>query len=101
LDCSLFRPALDCAIIGVTINRVVKWPSITTRRAILRALRDAGHRVTNQRLALLSVMREQGGFWMPTVRRLAIRRGEISVWRRSTGAGAVQAMKLVEADRGR
>lgn len=30
--------------------------------AILRAFREAGHRVTSQRLALLKVLREQGGF---------------------------------------
>jgi Fur family ferric uptake transcriptional regulator len=30
--------------------------------AILRAFRDSGHRVTNQRLALLKVLREQGAF---------------------------------------
>ena len=44
---------------------------------ILRAFRAGGHRVTGQRLALLAVLREQGGFLdAETLHRLATLRGE-------------------------
>lgn len=66
--------------------------------AILRAFRDAGHRVTNQRLALLSVMREQGGFLdADELRRLALRRGEnLSLATVYRTLALFKAMKLVE-----
>jgi Fe2+ or Zn2+ uptake regulation protein len=45
--------------------------------AIARAFRDAGHRVTSQRLALLSVLREQGGFLnAEELHAIAAQRGE-------------------------
>jgi Fe2+ or Zn2+ uptake regulation protein len=45
--------------------------------AILQAFRAAGHRVTTQRLALLNVMREQGGFLdAEELHRLVVLRGE-------------------------
>ena len=34
----------------------------TIQEAILAAFRDTGHRVTSQRLNLLNVLREEGGF---------------------------------------
>lgn len=37
-------------------------PSDTEQDALVIAFRAAGHRVTNQRMALLAVMRAQGGF---------------------------------------
>ncbi len=44
---------------------------------ILRAFRAGGHRVTGQRLALLGVLREQGGFLdAETLHHLATLRGE-------------------------
>ncbi len=66
--------------------------------AILRAFRDSGHRVTNQRLALLKVLREQGGFLdAEALHKLATLRGQnISLATVYRTLGLFKDMKLVE-----
>jgi Fur family ferric uptake transcriptional regulator len=66
--------------------------------AIMRAFRDSGHRVTNQRLALLKVLREQGGFIDAEVlHELATRHGQtISLATVYRALGLFKEMNLVE-----
>ena len=65
---------------------------------ILHAFREAGHRVTSQRLALLNVMREQGGFLdAEALHRLANLRGEnISLATVYRALALFKEMRLVE-----
>lgn len=66
--------------------------------AILRAFRDSGHRVTNQRLALLKVLREVGGFLdAEALHNLATLHGQnISLATVYRTLGLFKEMKLVE-----